>query len=328
MNIEYHYWVTGVIAHLAGFGDDEVKTIAYCSQYVDDNDQTIDVYEDEFCPNSCYQNKISQTMNILLPRTDLLDIYPLFHFIPGDQADAPVRVDKQVNVLNTTPGSSNAKAIMKGAVDKYLSRDPRGIYRLGIAVHTFVDTWAHQNFAGCKDDFNGIAGVSLPNVGHADAMHHPDWVAHRWTDSRLEQPEIDNNTRFFAASRQLFDVFKGSLGKAVQKGEWENVQDTLQGIWGKTYSGDSERGLKNRVDMYQQIIPFLPKYDNRDLEDSALELKYIPDDGNNNYGKKYVWKNGIEPKTTPWYQFQEAVKEHIDHSKDVLKHVLALAKIV
>ncbi|OGT97420.1 MAG: hypothetical protein A2079_01750 [Geobacteraceae bacterium GWC2_48_7] len=70
-----------------------------------------------------------------------------------------------------------------------------GLYRLGVMTHAFVDTWAHQNFIGWFNDFNEIGSNIIPNVGHADAMHHPDWVGHRWNDQRLLNPDVDNISR-------------------------------------------------------------------------------------------------------------------------------------
>ena len=38
MDIEFHYYMTFLIAGKAGFGEEDAFTIAYASQYVDDND--------------------------------------------------------------------------------------------------------------------------------------------------------------------------------------------------------------------------------------------------------------------------------------------------
>jgi hypothetical protein len=43
MNIEFHYWVTGLIAEYAGFSGNEAQTIAYSSQLVYDNDFGVSV---------------------------------------------------------------------------------------------------------------------------------------------------------------------------------------------------------------------------------------------------------------------------------------------
>ncbi|WP_339041683.1 DUF6765 family protein [Candidatus Lariskella endosymbiont of Hedychridium roseum] len=41
------------------------------------------------------------------------------------------------------------------------------LYWIGIATHAFLDTWAHQNFTGTMDDFNGfldIKSIIIPNI--------------------------------------------------------------------------------------------------------------------------------------------------------------------
>jgi hypothetical protein len=38
MDIEFHYWLTGLVAHRAGFSKEESLTIAHASEYVDEND--------------------------------------------------------------------------------------------------------------------------------------------------------------------------------------------------------------------------------------------------------------------------------------------------
>ncbi|UPU34775.1 hypothetical protein M1B72_15130 [Geomonas paludis] len=322
MNKEFHYWITGVLACKAGFTDEQVKVISYSSQYVDDNDESIDVFNDEMEPLPCYRSTITQSMNPMLPRTDMMHIYPIFHFIPGDQAKASSRKDKNRHVLNTTPDSSYARAIIDRAVAVFRSDSPTGIYRLGIATHAYADTWAHQNFAGCKDDFNAFADVPLPNIGHADAVHHPDWVAHRWTDSRLQNPEIDNNVRFLAAAKAIYAVFRSARGEEVQQDAWNELKEKLIGIWQGTYSGGTETGGDERVARYREIVPFLPDYDGRLLQDSTLRTEYVPVPGSDNFANRRMWKNGIDPESSPWYLFQEAAKGHVDDAKTILQGLL------
>ena len=63
MDIEFHYWLTGLIAYRAGFNRDEAFTIAYSSQHVDENDVTLEIKSH----GSVYKNFISQTMNHAYP---------------------------------------------------------------------------------------------------------------------------------------------------------------------------------------------------------------------------------------------------------------------
>ncbi len=65
MDIEFHYYITYLIAAKAGFGFDDAYKIAYASQYVDDNDMILEIDKGK---GSAYRNYISQTMNILKPK--------------------------------------------------------------------------------------------------------------------------------------------------------------------------------------------------------------------------------------------------------------------
>jgi len=70
--------------------------------------------------------------------------------------------------------SANARAVLKKALD---SDNP---CRLGIALHSYADTWSHQNFSGLQEPWNSvypwynIFKSIAPNIGHAEAGHLPD----------------------------------------------------------------------------------------------------------------------------------------------------------
>ena len=81
MDFEFHYHITGIIAQRAGFSENDAKTIAYASQFVDDNDVILNVTDRK--TEQAYSNYISQNMDILKPKKTLMRIYPIFHFVPG-----------------------------------------------------------------------------------------------------------------------------------------------------------------------------------------------------------------------------------------------------
>ena len=179
MDTEYHYWITGMLAYRAGFSEVDALTIAYASEYVDENDVNYTIVQRR--DKSKYRNYMSQTMKISKPKDSLMRIYPIFHFIPGDPAAVTARRrDGKMHLLNTTPNNENANAIIDAA---FKAHEDTRLYRIGIASHSFVDTWAHQNFIGWYDDFNETDLKPLPAIGHAFAGHHPDWVNHLWVDN-------------------------------------------------------------------------------------------------------------------------------------------------
>ena len=200
MDIEFHYYITYLIAARAGLPPPDALTLAWACQYTDDN--TMICVIDAGLPTE-YTNYISQTANILKPRRTLMRIYPLFHFLPGDpQAPTAWRKDGAMHWLNTTPGSENANLILDAALAT------GDLYRIGIACHAYADTWAHQNFVGYGHEFNAFLGplftAVMPNIGHADAIFSPDEATRRWRDPRLLHEPIDNQVRFLAAAAALY----------------------------------------------------------------------------------------------------------------------------
>lgn len=319
MDIEYHYWVTGIIAHGAGFNDDEAQIIAYSSQYVDDNDVCFTV-KDRITEKK-YRNFVSQTMDILKPKDQLMRIYPIFHFVPGDPAHVLARRrDGKMHVLNTTPDSEHANALLSAA---FKSADDVRSFWIGVATHAYVDTWAHQNFVGWHDSFNAVGVNVLPNIGHADAQHHPDLPCHRWDDTRLVDREVNNNHRFLSAAERLFSHYCDYLitqkrYTSESRPKWDGFEKELAAIFGSTCSGDTNVGKAGRLDKYKKLAPWLSEYDEKLWFNETVETKTRglkdPCDGIKNkfyvFKDNYYWRDGTEYEKTKWYKFQQAVKEH------------------
>lgn len=324
MDKEFHYWVTGLIAEYAGFPARDCRTLAYSSQYTDDNNATIEIYASDAATEPSYITHVSQTENILKPKRDILNIYPIFHFIPGDMDKTPARKDGQTYPLITTPDSSYANKIfsytLSNSVSKYLAKDRRCLYRIGLAAHSYVDTWAHQNFCGYYSDMNGLPGVPLPDIGHFDAMHNPDMVNHRWTDQRLVDSDIINNDRFLAAAKRLYGywaAFCGQIG-CSPRGSWEELEELLLNTW------HQEEGA--RFEAYQKKSRYLKEYDKSQWINEATELIEVEDiSAENTKVEKRIWKDSINYIKTDWYGFQEEVKGHIADSTMILRDVFRKA---
>src|SRR5665213_1663881 len=189
MDTEFHYYMTYLIATRASFSPVDAFIIAQSSQGVDDNHIPVAVSGGE----SVFKNDTSQTMDITHPHEDRR-IYPVFHFIPGD-VDAPTarRKDKKQHEMVTTPNSPTANALIDAALKS------KNLYRIGASAHSYVDTWAHQNFAGINDVLNAmpVEGADawqialqqamdvVINIGHGPAQHMPDQPGLTWTDTRL-----------------------------------------------------------------------------------------------------------------------------------------------
>ena len=308
MDQEFHYWITGIVANRAGFTTGESAIIAYSCQHVDDNDLLRKI-EDEDNPGSePYEAYISQTMDILKPKRELMRIYPIFHFLPG-KYDAPSarRADGKMHILTTTPDNDLARKVLREALsDTSFNR----LHRIGVASHTFADTWAHQNFVGWYDGINGEYLNPLPDIGHANFKNHPDWVGHRWDDDRILDKEINNNNRFLVAARRLYDEYSTVTNKPSPDG-WTELEKDLIKAMGSIYRGEKKQGLEDRLDRYHSLAPWLPEYDPNGWFDIAVytEIRGLPDTLPPEltlFKDRYCWKSRW--KDSDWYKFQEAVK--------------------
>lgn len=336
MNTEFHYWLTGLIAKESGFTKDEATIIAYSSEYVDENDVEFEIKKNKK-DKKPYQNKISQTMNILRPMENLLKIYPLFHFIPGEpDSETAVRHDGKMHLLNTTPNSGNANEILDSAFKS--SSDAR-LYRIGIATHAYVDTWAHQNFVGANDSFNNIGLDPKPNIGHADAESHPDYISHRWEDQRLINSTVNNRERFLLAAHALFMRYVEYLktqGREDRKSRWPELERILINLMGPTYTGSKNRYADARMQKYLEQIDWLAEFDQRLWFDRAIntDVNGFLEDSHDELKRKayvfrddYYWKPDQDHTETHWFRFQEAVKEHQNTASKILSSTFAKINI-
>lgn len=310
LDIEFHYYITYLVALKAGFNKEESKIIATSAQLVDDN---VEVNYIENGEGEIYKTYISQTANILKPDNELFRIYPIFHFVPGDPfAFSARRKDGIMHILNTTPNNENALYLMNKALK---SGD---LYRVGIAIHAYADTWAHQNFTGYYSYFNGLSGVlerAIPNIGHADAKHKPDQVSLIWKDERLitENEVVDNNLRFLEATSHILELLAGYKKENVK--DKDNFINKISNIF--SLRGHREYHKERRKDRYHELSVQLsgekiPEYNKYNWFENAVEVfdeesMFLP---NLNYNEvNYIWKNN-EYKDSSFYLFSEAVKNH------------------
>lgn len=323
MNRHFHYDIIYILALKAGFNAEDSYKIAYSSQYVDDNNEEFTILENS---TAIFTNQISQTMNILKPQSEQLRIYPCFHFIPGDLTDPKARrIDNLTHSLNTTPNSSNARLMMNEALKT------NNVYRIGIAVHAYADTWAHQNFIGANEGFNSLDNFLIPNIGHADAFQRPDIPRLVWKDKRLipENQIIDNKTRFLEAAENIYTKFKKNLLNSISgnqiKLEWEYLESELNTAFGETVDERDvklfdEKNITDNIESYRQQIAGTREYDKEKWFKDAvkIEKRDIPEkiDERTIRKSKHLKKNDFE--TSDWYQFQLAVIEHQNFVTEIL----------
>ncbi|WP_299488388.1 DUF6765 family protein [Acaryochloris sp. IP29b_bin.137] len=167
MQIDFHNGVTYIVARLAGFEHPEADVIAHCAQYVDDATNSGLIHFD----NGTVFNHISSAHKLLDYRNFRLlancQVWIPFHFLPGNEG-LPTQQNTHgtfINKLICRPNSHVAQDMLRECIQ--LRNTHHGLYRLGIAMHVYADTWAHQGFAGVNHQVNEATKL-------VDSQGHPD----------------------------------------------------------------------------------------------------------------------------------------------------------
>ena len=238
MNVEFHYYSTAFLAVKAGFSLDDATTLAYAGQYVDHHHRRYEIAT----PRGTVVSLPTQNFSFWDPDT-VSEVLAPFHFLPGgrDEVGArlpSVRADGSWSEWDVRPNSWAAKALLVAALGT------KNLYRIGLALHTFSDTWAHQNFTARNEDWNRLeANNRLPSPGHAHAGWSPDlWLA-TWTDPRLKDPMVSNFPRFAECARKVYRYLCTFRGKDFKADE-EAVAEELASL---VDAGRGREALEDRV---------------------------------------------------------------------------------
>lgn len=154
MQIDFHHGVTYVVSRLAGLDHDQANIIAHCAQYVDDaTNAGLTKFN-----NGALFDRISSAHKLLDYRNFRqlanYQVWIPFHFLPGNDGLPPGEDPdgKFINKLICRPNSYVAQAMVTEAIQQ--QHKPSSLHRLGITMHVYADTWAHQGFAGVDHRVN------------------------------------------------------------------------------------------------------------------------------------------------------------------------------
>ena len=305
MEKDFHYFTIYSISKLTGFQDADI--IAYSSQFVDDNNEgQFDIDgESSFFPEKIpingghYYPIMTQSLSpkSLNPYVQKY-VYVPFHFLPGDNT---VDIDGKKNTLSTTPNSKNAKILLKKALD---SEDP---YQIGIALHTYADTWSHQNFTGMQEVWNSVYPwynvfkSIVPNIGHAEVGHSPDIISETWIDNRTKE-KIENKVRALEAAGEIYQALRKKSGKGPK---WGHIKPEYR----KIMNADDYDDRKTKINTLLQNnnLSNIPVYDKNKWIDDALDKS----------GDEVVMHLGFENKH--WHKFHLAAKKHFAMVMELIK---------
>jgi hypothetical protein len=307
MEKDFHYYLTYAMTRITGF--EKADIIAFASQFVDDNnegqfsiDGKMESFPEKIPNNGGYyypimtQSLSPQSLNHYVQKY----VYVPFHFIPGDGS---VVIDGKVNAFSTTPGSPTATTLLKWALE---SENP---YQTGIALHSYADTWSHQNFTGFQEGWNSVYPwynvfkSIVPNIGHAEAGHSPDVISETWTDHRLGA-RINNSQRAFQATAEIYKTLRRKSGRGPL---WSDIQKDFKQIINS--AGYDERKKKIEDLLTDRGLGMVPAYNKNGWIDAALDQR---DD-------KLVMHPGFE--NTHWYKFHQAAKRQFAQVMELTKEL-------
>lgn len=306
MEKDFHYDLVYAIATLTEIEAPEV--VAYASQYVDDNSdeafriETRDAMYPERLPTGggSYSPQMTQCRSpeAMTPFVQRYVFVP-FHFLPGDPV---VQLGGKTNPYCVTPNSRRGRSLL---IEALKGGNP---YEIGIALHTFADSWSHQRFTGLQQEWNSFReGRAFEDedatvIGHEDAGKRPDILSERWVDPRFGGEVIHNAARGLEAAREIFVLLRMKSGRGPR---WEEVEPEFMAIL----------EAPDREDREARVRGFL---------ESRGDGTFPP-------YSRWTWWNEVTAETSAgitlkpefrgshWYRFQEAAKVH-------LARVLALIK--
>jgi hypothetical protein len=161
VQIDGHHTGTYVTARLAGFDHSEAIIISYAAQYVDDaTNEGVIQFSDK-----PYLYARSASAHSMIDYNNLIDVknhlaWLPFHFLPGNGLlpAGQFPAGDAIGQLTCLADSSVAREMLRMA---FHDRDKsRGLHRLGIAMHVYADTFAHQGFIGAISIGNRAKNVT------------------------------------------------------------------------------------------------------------------------------------------------------------------------
>lgn len=279
MNIDFHYGVIYVTSRLAGMSREQAQTVAHACQYVDDattrgilhfeGGETFERFASAHVMYD-YKNGMDDENRV---------IWAPFHFLPGGQGDT--LEEKSV----CRPDSEIAREMVRRAIDNRHATN--ALHRLGVSLHVYVDTWAHQGFCGTESKHNTVlflegdhhdqaiwlnklkdmladtvhnveaAGLDvISGLGHGGALHFPDmpWATWKYRNGHLMEISRNNLPDFVQAADMACKVVQGFLSGNRQydteRGLPPEAKAALQDLLASNRDHDGDE----RLDVFMQSV--------------------------------------------------------------------------
>lgn len=323
MEKDFHYHLIYSLVRCTGFDKCEAEVVAHASQFVDDNNEgpfeveggkilfprKLSVNGGNYYPIMT-QSLSPKSLDFYIQKY----VYLPFHFLPGE---GKKKIKGKRNPYSVEPGSPRAQKLLEAALDA------GDLYGIGIALHTYVDTWSHQNFTALRENWNSVYPwynlfkSYVPNIGHAEAGHAPDIISEQWTDHRLDDEKVNNKERAIDAVEAVFARLSDYRGRH----SWKEVKEFYQKIVdAKSYDDRIKLSAHFVKERFGEDVP---KYDKDLWVREALGTGEEEED---------LWVDDViversikqaQPleslEETHWYRFQQAAKAQLAKAMELVK---------
>lgn len=156
MQKDFHLGAMYVACRMVGFSSFESDIIAGSSQFVDDA-----VHEGILNFNNKYIYEFHSSAHRQIDYRNFVALknhkaWIPFHFIPAGVVDGfyPEATDEK---LVCRPNSQISQEMLKTYFPYF--KEVTGLYHLGVMLHSYVDTWAHQGFSGFTSPLNKVQEI-------------------------------------------------------------------------------------------------------------------------------------------------------------------------
>lgn len=206
MQQDFHFYGIYVICRGAGLKPELARTIAYASQYVDDAKHENAI---KFENGGWFHQEM--TAHELISRKALDEdtqyrIFSAFHFLPGNaqalpkKEETPKFREKMICIRDSD--------IAKDLLDQ-IKKIPESVFfpqAVGIALHTYADTFAHQDFSGLCSGFEDC-GI----INDADSVEI-------WVDDINQYVPFEPGERKFSKGLEALGNWFANLTEAIKMG--------------------------------------------------------------------------------------------------------------
>lgn len=275
MDIDYHYGTMYVLSRWAKFRSANANIIATSCQLVDDN------YDDNPFSDQYENSNVADGIKIRYSKQNIVgnvtgkgnaEVWVPFHFLPGLQGNTDA--ERLICKKNSKLAIALKNRLLKTTLD-----NARFGFRLGVGLHVYADTWAHQEFAGINNTINKVQNLifstqgslvqkvladiagsasifsinkfmtkALP-LGHAAAVHCPDMPFLWWKCNERFANGRKNWDEFMEASESIFRILQSVSCEPVT-----GLSDEQQKLLYRCFKGIQYEDFHQRMEIWLKRI--------------------------------------------------------------------------